>query len=62
MSVIKSKPRANVKVVTVDGARFEGEISSRDEKGLYMKIETPMGRDRFVFVSHHAISHLEVER
>jgi len=61
MAFVTQKARRLVKVVTVDGARFEGEISDRNKDGLYLRIQTPMERERYVFVSHHAISHLEIE-
>ncbi|MCK4525780.1 hypothetical protein KAW18_00300 [candidate division WOR-3 bacterium] len=61
MNVGTKKTRHLVKIVTNDGARFEGEISARDMMGFYLRVPTPMGRDRTIFVYHHSISHLEDE-
>ncbi len=61
MAFLTQKVKRLVKVVTVDGARFEGEISDRNKDGLYLRIQAPMDRERYVFVSHHAISHLEIQ-
>lgn len=61
MAFVTHKAKRLVKVVTVDGARFVGEVADRNKEGLYLRIQTPMERERFVFVSHHAISHLEIE-
>ncbi|MCK4225697.1 hypothetical protein KAX29_02270 [candidate division WOR-3 bacterium] len=59
MAIRAHKARNIVKVVTIDGARFEGEISDRNQNGFYLRVQTPMGEKRHIFVSHHAISHLE---
>ena len=61
MAFVTQKAKRLVKVVTVDGAIFEGEVADRNKEGLYLRIQTPMDRERYVFVSHHAISHLEIE-
>jgi hypothetical protein len=50
-----------IKIVTVDGSKFEGEVTGRNDRGLFLKVDTPMANNRSVFVSHKAISHLEIE-
>ncbi|MEA1912833.1 MAG: hypothetical protein U9N06_03235 [candidate division WOR-3 bacterium] len=61
MSVAVQKIRRLIKVVTLDGMKFTGELSGRNDRGLFLKVRTPMGDNRSVFVSHNAISHLEIE-
>lgn len=50
-----------IKIVTVDGSKFQGEVTGRNDRGLFLKVDTPMANNRSVFVSHKAISHLEIE-
>ncbi len=50
-----------IKIVTVDGSRFHGEVTGRNDRGLFLKVDTPMATNRSIFVSHKAISHLEIE-
>ncbi|MEO0293281.1 MAG: hypothetical protein ABIN61_03545 [candidate division WOR-3 bacterium] len=53
--------RRHVKIITIDGSKFEGTVTGRNDRGLFLKVETPMANNRSVFVSHRAISHLEVK-
>lgn len=61
MAAQTKKKRRLIKIVTVDGSRFQGEVTGRNERGLFLRVDTPMVNNRSVFVSHKAISHLEIE-
>jgi hypothetical protein len=61
MGTEPKKTKRLIKIVTVDGSRFQGEVTGRNDRGLFLKVDTPMANNRSVFVSHKAISHLEIE-
>ncbi len=61
MGLTVNKKRHLVKIVTLDGSRFEGEVIKRDEKGFTMKVFGPFGRERIILIYHQAISLLEDE-
>lgn len=61
MNTQTKRTKRLIKIVTVDGSKFEGEVTGRNDRGLFLKVDTPMASNRSVFVSHKAISHLEIE-
>ena len=61
MGLTANKKRHLIKIVTLDGSRFEGEVIKRDEKGFTMKVFGPFGRKRVIMIYHQSISLLEDE-
>ncbi len=61
MNIQTKRTKRLIKIVTVDGSKFQGEVTGRNDRGLFLKVDTPMANNRSVFVSHKAISHLEIE-
>ncbi len=49
-----------VETITLGGTAFKGEITGRNSKGIFMKIESKTGSNNSVFISHQAISHIEI--
>lgn len=48
-----------VKIVTLDGAIFSGEITGSNSRGIFIKPDEGHDFSNTVFISHRAISHLE---
>lgn len=61
MPEIKQRAKNTATVVTVDGAQFHGELIESNKNGFYLRVENRTERERFVFISHQAVSHLEIE-
>jgi hypothetical protein len=49
-----------VEIVTLGGTAFKGEITSRNSRGIFIKIEGKTCGNNSVFISHQAISHIEI--
>ena len=54
-----SKISRIVKIVTLDGAIFSGEITGSNSRGIFIKPDDGHNFSNTVFISHRAISHLE---
>lgn len=49
-----------VEIVTLGGATFKGKITGRNSNGIFIKIDSKTGTNNSVFISHQAISHIEI--
>ena len=49
-----------VKIVTLEGTTFTGEIYNSNSRGLFLRDERSTNSDNPIFISHHAISHIKV--
>jgi len=55
----KKKISRIVRIVTLDGAVFSGEITGSNSRGIFIRPDGAHGFSNSVFISHRAISHLE---
>jgi hypothetical protein len=48
-----------VKIVTLGGDIFTGQVTGRNSNGIFIKPDSGENFSNSVFISHRAISHLE---
>ncbi len=57
---IQKRMKRIVKIATLDGATFTGEICDSNSRGLLVRPESSTNSDNPIFISHQAISYIKV--